>query len=76
MDQKTGVTTIHVCPMHSGIRQVGPGKCPKCGMDLVPEGTRFAMMRHMLSNPVHLVGMLVAMAMLMIAAMMLMRQFG
>jgi Cu+-exporting ATPase len=26
----------HVCPMHSEVRQSGPGKCPKCGMDLVP----------------------------------------
>ncbi len=23
--------------MHSEIRQVAPGKCPKCGMDLVPQ---------------------------------------
>lgn len=26
----------HVCPMHPEVRQVGPGRCPKCGMDLVP----------------------------------------
>lgn len=25
------------CPMHPEVRQAGPGKCPKCRMDLVPE---------------------------------------
>ncbi len=28
---------IFLCPMHPEIRQVGPGSCPKCGMDLEPE---------------------------------------
>lgn len=28
---------IYTCPMHPEIRQSGPGECPKCGMDLVPE---------------------------------------
>ena len=28
---------IHVCPMHPEVRQTGPGRCPKCGMHLVPE---------------------------------------
>jgi RND family efflux transporter MFP subunit len=26
-----------VCPMDPEVRQPGPGTCPKCGMDLVPE---------------------------------------
>jgi uncharacterized membrane protein YraQ (UPF0718 family) len=26
----------HVCPMHPNVRQQGPGRCPECGMDLVP----------------------------------------
>ena len=42
-------------------------------MALFPEGTRFAMLRHMLSNPLHLVVMLAVMAALMAAAMILMR---
>ena len=66
-------TTVYTCPMHKDVRQPGPGKCPACGMALLPEGTRFAMLRHMLSNPLHLVVMLAAMAALMAAAMMLMR---
>ena len=28
--------TIYTCPMHSQIRQVGPGTCPICGMTLEP----------------------------------------
>lgn len=28
---------IYTCPMHPEIVQAGPGKCPKCGMDLVPQ---------------------------------------
>ena len=28
---------VHVCPMHPEVRQTGPGRCPKCGMHLVPE---------------------------------------
>lgn len=30
--------TLYTCPMHSEIRQPGPGACPKCGMNLVPVG--------------------------------------
>jgi P-type Cu+ transporter len=29
--------TIYTCPMHPGIRKVGPGHCPICGMALEPE---------------------------------------
>ena len=28
---------IYTCPMHPQVRQVGPGKCPICGMTLEPE---------------------------------------
>ncbi len=31
-------TTMYTCPMHPEVRQPKPGRCPKCGMDLVPEG--------------------------------------
>jgi hypothetical protein len=69
MDQKIPGGQLYVCPMHSEIRQSSPGKCPRCGMDLLPEGTRFGLLRHMISNPLHLV----VMAAVMVAAMMLMR---
>jgi len=26
----------HVCPMHPEVRQRGPGRCPECGMELIP----------------------------------------
>jgi hypothetical protein len=42
-------------------------------MDLVPEGTRFALLQHMVSRPSHLVIMAALMAAAMAAAMMMMR---
>ncbi len=42
------------CPMHTEVNQTIPGVCPKCGMDLVPEGARFGMLRHILSMPRHM----------------------
>jgi Cu2+-exporting ATPase len=33
--QTTG--TIYTCPMHPEVRKSEPGKCPGCGMDLIPE---------------------------------------
>jgi Cu+-exporting ATPase len=29
--------TVYTCPMHPEIEQLGPGSCPKCGMDLEPK---------------------------------------
>jgi len=73
MSEPVKVGQVYICPMHSNVRQPKPGKCPECGMDLLPEGTRFAMLRHMASNPVHVVVMVAVMAAIMAAAMMLMR---
>ncbi len=33
--EKEGV--IYTCPMHPEVRKTEPGKCPGCGMDLIPE---------------------------------------
>ena len=63
--------SYYVCPMHSYVRQPGAGKCPKCGMELLPEGTRFALLRHMASDPLHLALMVAAMLAVMAAAMMM-----
>ena len=61
----------YTCPMHKDVHQAGPGKCPHCGMALLPEGTRFSMMRHMMSSPLPLLVMGGIMVVLMIAAMMM-----
>ncbi|MDI7776546.1 copper-translocating P-type ATPase [Asticcacaulis sp. EMRT-3] len=40
LPQYVGTTTAekrHTCPMHPDVHQSGPGQCPKCGMNLVPE---------------------------------------
>jgi len=59
--------------MNSDVRQQSPGKCPKCGMDLIAEGTRFGLLRHMFGSPLHLAVMGVAMIAFMVAVMMLVR---
>jgi hypothetical protein len=73
MEQTGSSAAVYICPMHADVRQAGPGKCPKCGMDLLPQGTRFGLLRHMISSPLHLTVMLAAMLALMAAAMMMMR---
>lgn len=70
MSQQQGGGQVYTCPMHKDVRQAGPGKCPKCGMALLPEGARFGMVRHMMSNPLPLIVMGAIMVVLMIAAMM------
>ena len=37
--QPLAAGTHYTCPMHPDVDQAKPGKCPKCGMDLLPEGT-------------------------------------
>ena len=73
MDKTSAAAAAYICPMHSCVRQSAPGKCPRCGMVLVPENTRFVLLRHMLGSPLHLVIMAGLMVALMAAAMMLMR---
>ena len=70
-------SAAYYCPMHKDVRQAGPGACAKCGMDLVPEGARFGLLRHMLGMPRHMLKrpwlvavMLAAMAAAMAALMM------
>ena len=51
--------------MHPDVRRTGPGKCPKCGMDLLPEGASFGMLRHVIKSPM----MLAIMVAIMVAIM-------
>jgi hypothetical protein len=63
----------YTCPMHGDVRAADPINCPKCGMRLLPDGTRFALVKHMASRPLHLAAMIAVMVALMAGAMMLMR---
>ena len=72
MNQRQDTNQCFVCPMHSDVRQPKPGKCSKCGMDLIPEDTRFALLRHMMSSPLHVVIMVVVMLLVMTMLMMAM----
>ena len=58
------------CPMHEEVRQPSPGKCPRCGMALLPEGARFGMLRHMAGNPWMVAIMAVVMLVIMAVIMM------
>ena len=71
MDKKSAVTTAYICPMHSDVRQSASGKCPRCGMALVPENTRFALLRHMFGSPLHIVIMAAVMVAIMGVVMMM-----
>ena len=42
----TGSDDWYVCPMHPDVIKQGPGKCPKCGMDLVPMGKPKSKVHH------------------------------
>jgi hypothetical protein len=33
----TGPATVYTCPMHPEVIAQRPGRCPKCGMSLVPK---------------------------------------
>ena len=33
---QANTSIVYTCPMHPEVRQDHPGRCPKCGMHLVP----------------------------------------
>lgn len=37
-DAGTPSPTVYTCPMHPEVTSPEPGRCPKCGMKLVPKG--------------------------------------
>jgi hypothetical protein len=71
MTQSEDAGKLYLCPMHPKVRERIPGKCPQCGMDLLPEGTKFAMLRHMSQKPLMVVIMVVVMVAIMAAIMMM-----
>jgi hypothetical protein len=72
MNQSQNAIKVYLCPMHPEVRQPDAGKCPKCNMDLLPEGTRFGMLRHMVKSPLMLFIMAAVMVAIMIAIMIMM----
>ena len=71
MTQGQNASKLYLCPMDPDVRQENPGKCPKCGMDLLPEGTRFGMLRHMMKSPLMVIIMVAVMLAIMAAIMMM-----
>ncbi len=72
-NQSQNAGKVYLCPMHPEVRQPDPGKCPKCHwMYLVPEGTRFAMLRSMVNSPLKLFIMAAPMVAIIVAIIILM----
>lgn len=57
--------STYVCPMYADVRVAAGGRCPHCGMNLVPEGASFAFMRHMFGSPLHIAIMIAVMLLVM-----------
>ena len=73
-NQSQNAGKVYLCPMHREVRQPNPGKCPKCHwMYLVPEGTRFGMLRSMVKSPLQFFIMAAPMVAIIVTIMILMR---
>ena len=73
-NQSQNAGKVYLCPMHREVRQPNPGKCPKCHwMYLVPEGSRFGMLRSMVKSPLKLFIMAAPMVAIIVAIMIVMR---
>ncbi|MDP3956516.1 MAG: copper-translocating P-type ATPase [bacterium] len=44
-DSREDSKTIWTCPMHPEVRKTEPGKCPGCGMDLIPVSAKASVAR-------------------------------
>ena len=71
MTQGQEASPFYLCPMHPEVRQATPGKCPNCGMALLPEGTKFRMLRHISRRPLMVIIMVAVMVAVMAAIMMM-----
>lgn len=50
---ETSATGDYICPMCEGVRQQGPGSCPKCGMALEPESPQLISTTTQYTCPMH-----------------------
>ncbi len=76
MDQRPNSPQLYVCPKHPDVRLPSPGECPTCGMALLPEGTRFGLLRHVFSSPLHLAIMTLVMLAAIAAVMVLLTRYA
>lgn len=51
--EQTASTGDYICPMCEGVRQQGPGSCPKCGMALEPESPLLSTTKTQYTCPMH-----------------------
>ncbi len=72
-NQSENAEKVYLCPMHREVRQPNSGKCPKCHMYLVLEGTRFGMLRSMVKSPLKLFIMASPMVAIVVAIMIMLR---
>ena len=73
-NQSQNAGIVYLCPMHPEVRRPNPGKCPKCHwMYLVPEGTRFGMLRSMVNSPLQLFIMAAPIVAIIVAIIILIR---
>ena len=72
-NQSQTAGTVYLCPCHPEVRQPNSEKCPKCRMHLVPEGTRFGMLRSMVKSPLKLLIMAAPMVAIIVAIMLMLR---
>ena len=61
----------YYCPLHADIRQPGPAKCSRCGMDLVSEGPGLPILEHTIRNQWLLAAMAAVLLAIMLAIMVL-----
>ena len=71
-NQSQNAGKVYLCPMHREVRQPNSGKCSKCHMYLVPEGTRFGMLRSMVKSPLKLLIMASPLVAVIVAILILM----
>lgn len=61
----------YFCPMHASVHSSERGSCPVCGMALVRADSRFPLLHHVFTDPLHLAAMVLLLALLMGVAMVL-----